>query len=211
MTNNQDKWDDNRSERPADATGPIRSAPPSQFRPPASLLRRAAPAAVLGGVAVALVGFLDPALGGKGTAGEAQSAPAAAPSATSTPTPTTSSGDATAASPDTQSTQSSEPSDSATADAESCSGTTQTVTGTAVAIPWGDVQVAATIAGGTVCSVHAVAYPDGDPHSARINSTAIPTLDAAATTAGVEFDNISGATYTSEAYRKSLQSILDQL
>ncbi len=43
-----------------------------------------------------------------------------------------------------------------------------------------------------------------------INSRAIPYLDAQAAEVGVEFDSVSGATYTSEAYRESMQSILDQ-
>jgi uncharacterized protein with FMN-binding domain len=39
---------------------------------------------------------------------------------------------------------------------------------------------------------------------------AIPYLDAQAAQQGVSFDGFSGATYTTEAYRQSMQSILDQ-
>jgi uncharacterized protein with FMN-binding domain len=65
-------------------------------------------------------------------------------------------------------------------------------------------------ADGTVCAVQALTYPDGDRKSQMINSMAIPTLDAQAAEQGVEFDGVSGATYTTEAYRESMQSILDQ-
>jgi uncharacterized protein with FMN-binding domain len=86
------------------------------------------------------------------------------------------------------------------------------VTGDAVMTRWGPVQVQMTFApDGTVCAVSAVAYPDDDHHSARLNATAIPYLDAAARQVGTEFDAVTGATYTSEAYRQSMQSILDQV
>ena len=76
---------------------------------------------------------------------------------------------------------------------------------------WGPVQVQMEFAAdGTVCGVQAIAYPADDHRSAQINSRAIPYLDAAAMQVGTEFDAVSGATYTSEAYRESMQSILDQ-
>jgi uncharacterized protein with FMN-binding domain len=76
---------------------------------------------------------------------------------------------------------------------------------------WGPVQVQVAFApDGTVCSVQAIAYPDDDPHSSRINAMAIPYLDQQAAEVGTSFDAVSGATYTSEAYRASMQSILDQ-
>jgi uncharacterized protein with FMN-binding domain len=43
-----------------------------------------------------------------------------------------------------------------------------------------------------------------------INAYAIPVLDQTAGQVGVQFDNISGATYTTNAYRRSLQSVLDR-
>ncbi len=85
------------------------------------------------------------------------------------------------------------------------------MTGDAAMTPWGPVQVRMDFAAdGTVCAVQALTYPDGDHKSAQINSMAIPYLDAAAAEQGVEFDGVSGATYTTEAYRESMQSILDQ-
>lgn len=207
MNNDQNPSDRNQHDRnqqhdPADQADQLPAGQQFARRQPASLLRRAAPAAVLGGVAVALVGFLDSGL----TSGPPAASESLAAAATASSAPTQEESNTPAADSSSESTT-----DTQTTAAENCAGSTETVTGAAVSIPWGDVQVAATIANGKVCEVHAVAYPAGDPHSARINSMAIPTIDTAATSAGVAFDNISGATYTSEAYRKSLQSILDQL
>lgn len=83
--------------------------------------------------------------------------------------------------------------------------------GPAVDTPWGPVQVAATVSDGQICEVHALVYPINDRKSERINASAIPMLDSMATQQGVAFDNISGATYTTEAYRGSLQQLLDSL
>ena len=94
--------------------------------------------------------------------------------------------------------------------AADCSDTTS-VTGDPAMTRWGPVQVQMEFAAdGTVCAVQAIAYPENDRKSAQINSMAIPYLDAQAAQVGVEFDSVSGATYTSEAYRDSMQSILDQ-
>ena len=89
--------------------------------------------------------------------------------------------------------------------------TAKAVSGPAVDTKWGPVQVSATIANGEVCEVHAVVWPDSDSKSAAINATAIPKLDARASADGVEFDNVSGATFTSDGYRTSLQRLLDSL
>lgn len=87
------------------------------------------------------------------------------------------------------------------------------VEGQLVQTRWGPVQVNGTIANGTLCEVHAVTWPDGDGHSARISRYAIPQLDASANQAletGSQFQYVSGATYTSDGYWQSLQSLLDQ-
>ena len=58
--------------------------------------------------------------------------------------------------------------------------------------------MAATIADGQLCEVHAVAWPAGDGRSIAINDYAIPVLDAVGIAGGHgQFDTISGATYTS--------------
>lgn len=97
-----------------------------------------------------------------------------------------------------------------TTDPSDCS-TPTSVTGDPAMTRWGPVQVRMDFAAdGSVCGVQAITYPDDDQRSAMINSRAIPYLDAQAAEVGVEFDSVSGATYTSEAYRESMQSILDQ-
>jgi uncharacterized protein with FMN-binding domain len=56
-----------------------------------------------------------------------------------------------------------------------------------------------------------VQYPDGDSKSVRINSRALPTLRTEVLTAqSAEVDTVSGATYTSDAYARSLQSAIDE-
>ena len=95
--------------------------------------------------------------------------------------------------------------------AEQTCDTAKAVSGPAVDTKWGPVQINATIANGEVCEVHAVVWPDSESKSAAINATAIPKLDARASADGVEFDNVSGATFTSDGYRTSLQRLLDSL
>jgi uncharacterized protein with FMN-binding domain len=95
---------------------------------------------------------------------------------------------------------------------EAAAGETMKATGQAVAIRWGDVQVAVTVQGDDIIDVETLTIPDGDRKSRRINRTAEPVLReeaVAGDTADVSV--ISGATYTSEAYATSLQSALDQL
>jgi uncharacterized protein with FMN-binding domain len=88
----------------------------------------------------------------------------------------------------------------------------RTATGVAVAIPWGDVQVAITVDGNDIIDVETLAIPTGDRHSQRINTTAEPILrEEAIASDSADVAVVSGATYTSEAYASSLQSALDQL
>jgi uncharacterized protein with FMN-binding domain len=54
--------------------------------------------------------------------------------------------------------------------------------------------------------------PDETPRSKDINSTAIPKLNQETLRAqSADIDTVSGATYTSEGYRQSLQSALDRV
>ena len=165
----------------------------------AGLARRLAPAAALGGLAVVIVGVADPAIASRTSA-------AAAPEVT---TPEAASAPQVAA-PEAAAPQ--QQSDQAQTEqpATSCANG-ETATGDAYTTPWGPVQVQATVANGTVCEVHAVAWPSSDRKSQQINAYAVPQLDAAATASPTSFDYVSGATYTSEGYHLSLQSILDAL
>jgi uncharacterized protein with FMN-binding domain len=159
----------------------------------AGLARRLAPAAALGGLAIIIVGVADPALAGRTEA---------------TTTGTTASDTATAS--DLAATEAPVTEAPATEAATCDSG--DTVTGDSVMTQWGPVQVSATVAGTHVCEVHAVSWPSSDGRSQMINAYAIPQLDQTATASGgTQLDYVSGATYTSNAYAQSLQSILDAL
>jgi uncharacterized protein with FMN-binding domain len=84
-------------------------------------------------------------------------------------------------------------------------------TGDAASTRWGDVRVAVTIADGTIADIQFLAYPDGDPRSAQINSQATGMLVQEAIQAqSADVQVISGATFTSEAFMQSLDSALSQ-
>ena len=86
-----------------------------------------------------------------------------------------------------------------------------TYTGDAVSVRWGVVQVQVTIENGQIVDVTAVQLPTGDHHSAMISQQAEPILRSSAISAqSAQIDLVSGATYTSDAYARSLQAALDQ-
>ncbi|WP_069761384.1 FMN-binding protein [Streptomyces sp. LUP47B] len=87
---------------------------------------------------------------------------------------------------------------------------TKTVTGDTVQTRWGPVQVRITIKDGKLTEVTAVTYPTDNPRDQEINSYALPRLRTEALQAqSAQIDTVSGATYTSDGYRQSLQSALD--
>lgn len=76
---------------------------------------------------------------------------------------------------------------------------------------WGPVQVSITVAGGKITNVKALQTPNHKPKSVRINQRATPILKAEALTAqSSSIQNVSGATYTADSYKISLQSAIDQ-
>lgn len=86
-----------------------------------------------------------------------------------------------------------------------------TVSGDTISTRYGDVQVQVTISGGSIADVTALQLPSGDRHSLRISQAAEPILREEALAAqDANIDLLSGATYTSDAYARSLQSALDQ-
>jgi uncharacterized protein with FMN-binding domain len=87
---------------------------------------------------------------------------------------------------------------------------TRTLTGDSVQTRWGPVQVRITLKDGRLTDVTAVSYPQDNPRDQQINSYALPQLTREALTAqSADIDTVSGATYTSDGYRRSLQSALD--
>ncbi|MFD8232063.1 FMN-binding protein [Streptomyces sp. NPDC059696] len=87
---------------------------------------------------------------------------------------------------------------------------TRTLTGSVAQTQYGPVQVRVTVAGGKITKAEAVQAPKGG-RSDQITSSSVPRLNQAAVAAGsADIDSVSGATYTSAGYKKSLQSALDQ-
>jgi uncharacterized protein with FMN-binding domain len=86
------------------------------------------------------------------------------------------------------------------------------VLGPAVPNQFGTVQVQVAKANGRIVDVRAVQLPGGDGTSAEISAYAGPLLKRQALTAQTaKLDGVSGATYTSEGYRTSLQAALDRV
>ncbi|MCC3652941.1 FMN-binding protein [Streptomyces sp. S07_1.15] len=88
---------------------------------------------------------------------------------------------------------------------------TRSVTGDTVRTEHGPVQVRITLTGSRITAAAALQSPAGDPRSEQISSTAIPRLNQDTLAAqSADIDTVSGATYTSDGYRQSLQSALDR-
>jgi uncharacterized protein with FMN-binding domain len=86
----------------------------------------------------------------------------------------------------------------------------QTVTGPVVSTRWGTVQVEITVESGQLSDVTALQLPGGDQRSASISSRVEPMLRSQALSSqSAVIDGVSGATYTSVAYARSLQAALD--
>lgn len=86
----------------------------------------------------------------------------------------------------------------------------RTVTGDAVRTPYGPVRVRITVAAGRIVRAEAVQAPSGGL-SGQKTELAVPRLGREAVAAGsADIDAVSGATYTSTGYRRSLQSALDR-
>lgn len=93
----------------------------------------------------------------------------------------------------------------------STTSTDGTYTGDSISTEFGPVQVQITVTDGVVTSAEAIAYPNTNSKDQRINSYAIPTLNAEVVEAqSASIQMVSGATYTSNGYIASLQSALDQ-
>ena len=90
-------------------------------------------------------------------------------------------------------------------------GGQRTVTGDSVYTEFGYVTVAVTLSGSRIVDVLAVELPSEHSRSVTINNRAGPILRQRALSAqSAQIDTVSGATYTSEGYRESLQSALDR-
>ena len=85
-----------------------------------------------------------------------------------------------------------------------------TYDGSVVNTRFGTVQVQAVISGGQITDVVAVKLTDADRKSVQISQQVAPMLRSEVLTAqSAKVANISGGTYTTQGYLKSLQSALD--
>ena len=83
--------------------------------------------------------------------------------------------------------------------------------GNAITTRYGVIQVKVTVKGGAITDVGFTQLTAFDGHSQRINSEAAPQLlRETLSTQSAHVDTVSGASYTSEGYRQSLQSTLDE-
>jgi uncharacterized protein with FMN-binding domain len=85
------------------------------------------------------------------------------------------------------------------------------VTGDLVTGPYGPSQVAITLSGNKITKVTVLQHTDDGANSKLIDGNALPKLTAETLAAqSAKIDAVSGASYTSAGYIKSLQSALDK-
>jgi uncharacterized protein with FMN-binding domain len=93
----------------------------------------------------------------------------------------------------------------------STQATVRTATGMVVNTQYGPMQVEVTLDGSKITKVTVLQQTDDGGESAAIDSAAIPKLTSETLAAqSASIDAVSGASYTSSGYVKSLQSALDQ-
>lgn len=84
------------------------------------------------------------------------------------------------------------------------------VRGDLVDTQYGPVRVRIAVSKGRITEARAVAHPQGDGTTDQINGYAVPVLNREVVAIqGAGIDTVSGATFTSDGYRQSLQSALD--
>jgi uncharacterized protein with FMN-binding domain len=131
-------------------------------------------------------GAADAGTTGTGTTGTGSTGTGSTTSSSATPTPS-SSASATSASKDGK------------------------FTGDTVGTQFGNVQVAVTISGGKITDVTPLQLTNDGGRSVQISNRAAPILRSEVLQSqSASVSNVSGATYTTEAYLTSLQSALDQ-
>ncbi|MEU9429422.1 FMN-binding protein [Streptomyces sp. NPDC048342] len=147
-----------------------------------------------------------------GGAGGTSTGPAspAAPPCPSPSTPPCSCSSPSASAPAPSAPAPSAPAPSAPAPSKPGSGLRDgTFRGAASTNQYGTVQTTVSISGGRITEVTAT-YPTSPGTTAQINARAIPALRKEALAAqSATIDSVSGATYTSGSYKKSLQSAID--
>ena len=103
------------------------------------------------------------------------------------------------------------PSPSPSVTSSAGSSGTRTVQGSTIDTRWGPVQLQVALTDGKITKVTALQLPDGNQRDREINDFAVPQLTQEALSAqSARIDAVSGATYTSDGYIRSLQSALDK-
>ncbi|MEV0611347.1 FMN-binding protein [Polymorphospora rubra] len=84
------------------------------------------------------------------------------------------------------------------------------VTGPVASNDYGAVQVQITMSGDRITEIRTLEMPESSSRSSQLSARAEPLLKAEALREqGADLDTVSGATYTSQSYRESLQGALD--
>ncbi len=87
----------------------------------------------------------------------------------------------------------------------------KTVTGDVAQTQWGPVQVQLAVSGSTITNVTILQYPHSNGTDVQIANYSLPKLiQETLDTQSASISMVSGATYTSNGYKESLQSALDQ-
>ena len=87
-----------------------------------------------------------------------------------------------------------------------------TATGLVAHTDYGGVQVRVTVSHGRIVNVTALQLPHGNQMDIRLSEPAARMLEREVISAqSAQVDMVSGATYTSQGYLRSLQSALDRL
>ena len=85
------------------------------------------------------------------------------------------------------------------------------MTGAVAQTQWGPVQVQLTVRSGAITQVTVPQYPHSNGRDVEIANFSLPTLiQETIQSQSADIDMVSGATYTSDGYLRSLQSALDQ-
>ena len=92
------------------------------------------------------------------------------------------------------------------------SGPVRKATGRVVQYGYGELSVTVTARGNQITGVSVPVLRTAEPYSQQLAQQVIPMLRAEVLAAhGVQIHGVSGATYTSVAYVRSIQSALDKL
>lgn len=95
----------------------------------------------------------------------------------------------------------------ATGTTKPASGASGTFSGNTAQTAWGPVQVQITVSGGQITAAKALQWPNGDRRSQSIAQQSIPYLiQQSLTTKSANVLGVSGASYTSDGWRRSLAS-----